>query len=151
MATKEFEELNLNRRELCLVDLIQSVDFCTTNSILREMKYFQTLKEKEGNIMTIAGKDAIIAGLGQAIITLPMGTQILLEDALLYPDLTSTLLSNRDIRKNGLHVEAHEDNKEAFLLLTKLMGFGKKICEKFSSLQSGLYFTHINPIRVFYL
>ena len=35
--------------------------------------------------MIIAGRDALIVGLGQTTITLPMGTQITMEDALLYP------------------------------------------------------------------
>ena len=73
-------DLNPMKKELCLMDL------CTTNSILREMKYFQTLKKREGNIMTIAGHDVLIVGSGRATITLPMGTQIMMEDALLYPD-----------------------------------------------------------------
>jgi hypothetical protein len=34
-------DLNPKEEELCLVDP------CTTNSILREMKYFQTLKRRE--------------------------------------------------------------------------------------------------------
>ena len=71
-------DLNPKEEELCLVDS------CTTNSILREMKYFQTLKKREGNIMTIAGRDALIVGSGRATITLPMGTQIMMEDALVY-------------------------------------------------------------------
>ena len=50
------------------------------------MKYFQTLKKREGNIMTIADRDALIVGLGRATITLPMGMQITMEDALLYPN-----------------------------------------------------------------
>ena len=62
---------------------------------------------------------------GGDALTLPMDTQIMMEDALLYPDLTCTLLSYRDIRKNGFHVETHQDNKEEFLLLTKLVRFGK--------------------------
>jgi hypothetical protein len=41
------------------------------------------------------------------------------------------LLSYRDIRKNGIHVETHVENKEEFLILTKLTGYGKQICEKF--------------------
>ena len=97
--------------------------------------------------MTIASCDALIVGSGQATITLPMGTQIMIEDALLYPNSTCTLLSYRDICKNGLHVETHEDNKEEFLLFTKLMGFGKQICEKFSSFPTGLYFTYIKSIE----
>ena len=62
-------DCNPKEEELCIVDS------CTTNSILREIKYFQTLKKKEGNIMTIAGRDALIVRSGQATITLPMGTQ----------------------------------------------------------------------------
>ena len=134
-------DCNPKEEELCLVDS------CTTNSILREIKYFQTLTKKEGNIMTIAGRDALIVGSGQATITLPMGTQITIEDTLLYPDSTRTLLSYRDIRKNGFHVETHEENKEEFLLFTKLTSFGKQICEKISSLPTGLYFTYIKPIE----
>ena len=61
-------DLNSKEEELC------PVDSCTTNSILREMKYFQTLKKREENIMTIAGRDALIVDSGRAIITLPMGT-----------------------------------------------------------------------------
>ena len=96
--------------------------------------------------MTIASQDVLIVGSGRATITLPMGTQITMEDALLYSDSTRTLLSYRDIRKNGFHVETHQHNKEEFLLLTKLTRLDKQICEKFSSLQTGLYFTYIKPI-----
>ena len=84
--------------------------------------------------MTIAGRDALIVGSKRATITLPMGTQITMEDALLYPDSTRTHLSFRDIRKNGFHVKTHMDNKEELLLFTKLTGYGKQICEKISSL-----------------
>ena len=96
-----FVDLNPKEEELCLVDS------CTTNSILREMKYFQTLKKREGNIMTIVGRDVLIVGSGRATITLPMGTQITMDDVLLYTDSTRTLLSFRDVRKNGFHVETH--------------------------------------------
>ena len=57
-----------------------------------ERKYFQTLKKREGNIMTIASQDVLIVGSGRATITLPMGTQITMEDAMLYPDSTRTLM-----------------------------------------------------------
>jgi len=97
--------------------------------------------------MTIAGCDALIVGSGQATITLPMGAQITMLDALLYPDSTRTLLRFRDIHKNGFHVETHMDSKEEFLLFTKLTGHGKQICEKIYSLQTGLYFTYIKPIE----
>jgi hypothetical protein len=76
-----------------------------------------------------------------------MGTQITMKDALSYPNSTRTLLSFRDVRKNGFHVETHMDNKEEFLFFTKLTGYGKQICKKISSLQTGLYFTYIKPIE----
>jgi hypothetical protein len=57
-----------------------------------------------------------------------------------------TLQSFRDIRKNGFHVETHQDNNEEFLLFTRLTEFGKQICEKSSSLKTGLYYTYIKPI-----
>jgi hypothetical protein len=44
--------------ELCLVDS------STTNSILREIKYFQTLTKNKENVLTIAGCDAVIVGSG---------------------------------------------------------------------------------------
>ena len=70
-----------------------------------------------------------------------------MDDVLLYTDSTRTLLSFRDVRKNGFHVETHMDNKEEFLLFTKLTGYGKQIYEKISSLQTILYFTYIKPIE----
>ena len=54
--------------ELCLVDS------GTTNSILRETKYFQTLTKRQGNVLTIARHDAMIVGSGRATIVHPMGT-----------------------------------------------------------------------------
>jgi hypothetical protein len=41
------------------------------------------------------GYDAIIVGFRRATIILPMDTQIVIEDALLYPDYTRTLLSSK--------------------------------------------------------
>jgi hypothetical protein len=39
------------------------------------------------------------------------------------------------------------DNKEEFLFFTKLTRYGKQICKKITSLQTGLYFTYIKPIE----
>jgi hypothetical protein len=54
--------------EMCLVDS------CTTNSILRETKYFQTLTQRSENVLTIAGRDATIVGSSRGTIMFPNGT-----------------------------------------------------------------------------
>lgn len=108
---------NTMEEEMCLVDS------GSTNTILREMKYFQTLKKSNGSVMTIAGRDTVIVGSGQATITLPMGTKLIIQDALVYPDSTRTLLSFKDIRKNGFHVETNEESGAECLLITQQKGF----------------------------
>ena len=116
---------------MCLVDI------CTTKTILREVRYFHTLTKKEGMVLTIAGRDAMIVEM--VTIILSMGTQIHIEEALLYSDSTRTLLSYKDIQKNEIHMETHEENKEEFLLFTKDIRQGKEKLEKVSSLPSRLY------------
>ena len=96
--------------------------------------------------MTIAGRDATIVSSGHATIILPMGTQIIIEDALLYPDSKRALLSYRDIRQNGFHIETRDDNNEEIRLVTKNSGYGKRIVEKILSFLSGLYYTYIKPV-----
>jgi hypothetical protein len=122
------------------------VDSCTTNSILRETKYFQTLTRRTENILTTAGCNTNIVGSGRATIVLSMGTQVTIENALLYPDSTRTLLSYRDIRKNVLHVITHEENNEEFLHTIKKNGDDHDILERIHSLPSGLYYIYIKLI-----
>jgi len=45
--------------EMCLVDS------CTTNTILRDTCYFQTLRKNEGDVTTIAGSGKHIVGTGE--------------------------------------------------------------------------------------
>jgi hypothetical protein len=45
------------------------------------------------NILIIAGCDMNIVGSGRATIVFLMGTEVTIENALLYPDSTRTLLS----------------------------------------------------------
>ena len=62
-------------KEICLVDS------CTTNTILREVRYFPTLTKREGIILIINLRDAMLVGLEKATITLLMGTQINIVEA----------------------------------------------------------------------
>jgi hypothetical protein len=122
------------------------VDSCTTNTILRETNYFQTLTQGKANILTITSRDACIVGSGKATIILPMATQVIIENALLYPDSTRTLLSYSDIRKNELNIVIHVENNEESLFITKSNGDGYDILERIPSLPSGLYYTYIKPV-----
>jgi hypothetical protein len=133
-------QVNSMNEEMCLANS------CTTNTILRETKYFQTPTKRTGNILTIVGRNACIVGSEKATIILPMGTQVTIENALLYPNSTRTLLSYRDICKNGLHMVTHEENNEESLLVTKTNGDGYDIVERISSLPSRLYYTYIKPV-----
>jgi hypothetical protein len=133
-------QVNPLEEEMCLVDN------CTTNTILRKIKYFQTLTKRTGNIQTIAGRDTCIVGSRKATIILSMGTQVTIENILLYPDSTRNLLSYRDIRKNELHIVTHEENNKESLLVTKITGDGYDILERIPFLPSGLYYTYIKLI-----
>jgi hypothetical protein len=126
--------------EMCLVDS------CATNTILRKMKYFQTLTNRTGNILTVAGRDVCIVGSEKTTIILPMGTQVTIENALLYLDSSHILLSYRDFRKNGLHIVTHEENNEESLLINKTNGDGYDILETIPSLPSELYYTYIKSV-----
>jgi hypothetical protein len=124
--------------ETCLADS------GTTNTILRETKYFESITKHPGNIMTIAGCGQNIVGSGRATIILPNGTTLLINEALLYPESTRTLLSFKDIRANGFHIETdNDDNGKEYLLITKRDENGKHIVERLPSLATGLYYTKI--------
>jgi hypothetical protein len=133
-------QVNPMEEEMCLVDSY------TTNTILRETKYFQTLTKRTGNILTIAGRDACIVGSEKVTIILLMGTQVTIKNVLLYPDSTRILLSYRYIHKNGLHIVTHEENNEESLLVTKTNGDGYDILERLPSLPSGLYYIYIKLV-----
>jgi hypothetical protein len=62
-----------------------------------------------------------------------MDTQVTIENVLLYPDSTRTLLSYRDIRNNGLYIVTHEKNNKESLLITKTIRDGYDILERISS------------------
>jgi hypothetical protein len=62
------------------------------------------------------------------------------EDALLYPDSTRTLLSYKDIHRNGFHIETHNNDKDEYLFITKNDGYIKQVLEKIPSISSRLYY-----------
>jgi hypothetical protein len=102
------------KEEMCLLDS------CTTNYILKETKYFQTLTRRTGNILSIARHDTNIVGSNRATMILSMGTQ--------------------------LHVTTHEENNEVFLHIIKKNGDGHDILERIPFLPYEFYYIYIKLI-----
>ena len=62
-----------------------------------------------------------------------------------YPQSTRKLLSFKDIRLNGFHIEIETENDIEYPLMTRSIGCRKQIVEKIPSFFSGLYYTYIRP------
>ena len=93
-----------NGDDMCLVDS------ATTHTILRSDKYFSNLSRMKANVNTISGTANLIEGSGRAIILMPRGTKIIIDDALLSTKSKRNLLSFKDIRRNGYHIETIDEN-----------------------------------------
>ena len=63
----------------------------------------------KSNLNTISGLVDFIQGSGIATIILPSGTKMLINNALYYAKSKWNLLSFKDIRQNGYHIETMTD------------------------------------------
>jgi hypothetical protein len=68
------------------------------------------------------------------------------QECITVSDSTRTLLSYKDICKNGLYIVTHEDNNEESLPVTKTNGDGYDILDRIPNLPSGLYYTYIKLV-----
>lgn len=134
-------QVQLNDEDFCLVDS------ATTHTILKNKRYFSHLKMNETSVSTIAGTTKIIQGSGRANILLPMGTKFEIFDALYSPKSQRNLLSFRDIRNNGYHIETSCESNIEYLHITGFTQGTKHILEKLPSFSSGLYYTKISTIQ----
>ena len=116
-------------RNACLVDC------STTHTILRDKKYFSNLTLVPFNVQTISGPVDLIKGSGRATIVLPNGTKFQIDDALYSNKSNRNLLSFKDIRQNGYHIETMNHNGNEYLLMTGQ----KQILEQLISSSYGLY------------
>ena len=122
-------------------------DCATTHTILRDKKYFSNFTLAQSNVHTISGPIDLIKGFGKATIILPKGTKFQIEDVLYYNKSSINLLSFKDIRRNGYHIETMNHDENEYLLITSII-FGQKcILEQLSSLSCGLYHTTIRSIE----
>ena len=122
-------------------------DSATTRIILQDNKYFTHLSHCEGHVTTISGIAKLIESSGRASILLLMGTEFLINDVLYSPQFQCNLLSFKDLRLNGFHVETGVEGSKEFLYITSTKGYHKQILEKLPSLSIGMYGTFIFAIE----
>ena len=133
--------LKINKDDICLLDS------ATTYTILKDKRYFSYLVMKEANVNTISGSTRLIEGSGRANLLLPGGTNLAIDEALYCSKSQRNLLSFKDIRQNGYHIETTNDEKIEYLYITTIMSGKKYVLEMLPALSSGLYYTSISRIE----
>ena len=131
----------INHEDICVIDS------GTTHAIFKDEKYFSYLLRRKANVTTISGNSNLIEGSGRATIFLPKGTKLVIEDALFSSKSPRNLLSFKDIRRNGYHVETINEMNVEYLGITKIVSDQKYVLEKLSTLSSGLYYAKISTIE----
>ena len=136
-----FLNFKMNEGDVCLVD------YATTHTILREKIYFFNLITTNTSVSTISGTSNLIEGSGRANIVLPNGTRFHINDALYSSKSRRNLLSFKDIRRNGYHIETMNEGNKECLYITSIISGKKIVAEKLLAFSSGLYHTTIKSIE----
>lgn len=134
-------QLALRGEDVCLADS------ATTHTILKSKRYFSQLIMKSISVSTISGSTKIIEGSGRANILMPMGTKFEIVDALYSPKSQRNLLSFKDIRHNGYHIETINEGNDEYLQITSISQGTKNVLEKLPAFSTGLYYTKISAIE----
>ncbi|CAN1314424.1 hypothetical protein LINPERPRIM_LOCUS29329 [Linum perenne] len=123
------------------------IDSASTHTILKDKKYFSNLVMREANVSTISGSTNLIEGSGRANVLLHGGTKMHIEVALYSTKSCRNLLSYKDIRRNGYHIETMEEDDKEYLVITSIISGNKNIHERLPVISSGLYYTFISTIE----
>ena len=122
-------------------------DCATTHTILQDKIYFLSLTLTSGNVSTIYGTSNLIEGFERANIMLQKGTRFHINNALYSRKSTRNLLSFKDIRRNGYHIETMKNGNKECLYITSIVSIKKLVVETLSTFSTGLYHTTIKPIE----
>ena len=123
------------------------IDSATTHTILKNLTYFSYLKRQTTSVSTICGNAKLIEGSGRAHTILPKGTKLVIEEALYSEKSQRNLLSFKDIRKNGYHIETTNEGNVEYLCITTIVSGKKSVLERLPAFCSGLYYTNISSIE----
>ena len=130
----------MNEDDICLADC------ATMHTILREKKYFLNLIVTNASVSIISGTLDLIEGSGRANIMIPNGTRFHISDGLYSSKLIRNLLSFKDIRKNGYHIETMIGGNKDSLYITSIIYEKKIVAEKLPAFSFELYHTTINQL-----
>ncbi|KAG4165094.1 hypothetical protein ERO13_A13G058733v2, partial [Gossypium hirsutum] len=97
------------------------------------------------HVNTISGSSKLMEGSGRAIILLPKGTKFIIDDALY--STKRNLLSFKDIRLNGYHIETMNEKNVKYLYITNVECGKKYVLERLPTFSSGLYYINISAIE----
>ena len=75
------------------------------------------------------------------------GTKFCIGDVLYSSKAKRNLLSFKDIRGNGYHIETNNEGSKEYLCITSLVSSQKFILEKLPIFSSGLYYTTMRTIK----
>ena len=109
--------------------------------------YFFNLITTSTSVSTISGTSNLIEGSGRANIVLPNGTRFHINDALYSSKSRRNLLSFKDIRRNGYHIETMNEGNKECLYITSIISGKMIVAEKLLAFSSGLYHTTIKSIE----
>ncbi|GAV76285.1 hypothetical protein CFOL_v3_19760, partial [Cephalotus follicularis] len=101
----------------------------------------------KANVGTISGTSDLIEGSGMASFVLSNGTQMRITDVLYLTKSRRNLLSFKDIRFNGYHIETTNESGKEYLYITSNASGRMQILEKLIGLSSGLYIMKIRAIE----
>ena len=124
------------------------VDSGTTHTILKDREYFSQLTMFQANVNTISGTAKLIEGSGKACMMFPNGTKLIINNALYSSKSRRNLISFKDVRQNGYHLETMTTDQKEYLCLTTEKHGKKHIHEKLPAYSSGLYHINIRPVEV---
>jgi len=99
-------------------------------------------------VNTISGSIDLIESSRRANIMLPNRTRFIIDNALFSTKSRRNLLSFKDIRLHGYHIEIANDNDIEYLYILSNVSTEKQILKKLLVLSSGLHYTSINTIEV---
>ncbi|TYJ15310.1 hypothetical protein E1A91_A10G175800v1, partial [Gossypium mustelinum] len=99
------------------------------------------------HVNTISSSSKLVEGSGRAIIVLPEGTKFIIDDALYSTKSQRNLLSFKDIRLNGYHIETMNEKNVEYLYITNVECGKKYVLERLPTFSSSLYCTHISAIK----